>query len=667
MLELIKSDPWLLPYEDVIEGRYRSIQAKEAELIDDGVGGLSDFATGYLYFGLHRSEDGWVIREWAPNATGIYLLCDASNWEKSEAYAFHYTEHGVWTLSLPHEALHHGDHYKFLVTWNGGSGERLPAWARYVVQDPDTYLFTAKVWEPEQPYAFRHPRAARKDEPLLIYECHIGMAVEEERVGTYREFTENILPKVVKKGYNAIQLMAIMEHPYYGSFGYQVSNFFAPSGRFGTPDELKELIDTAHGMGLLVIMDLVHSHAVLNETEGISRYDGSFTQFAHADGRRIHPQWHSMCFDYGKNEVLHFLLSNCKYWLEEYRFDGFRFDGVTSMLYLDHGLGKSYTSYDDYYNGGQDTDAIVYLSLANRLIHEVYPEAVTIAEEVSGMPGLALPIEKGGYGFDYRLAMNIPDFWIRLIKEYKDEDWKPGEIWWQCTNRRMNELSINYSESHDQAMVGDKTIIFRLMDKEMYSHMDRADDNGVVARGMALHKMIRLVTLTTMNGGYLNFMGNEFGHPEWIDFPREGNGWSHKYARRQWSLEENGYLKYGQLGDFDRALIQLVRSEPHFHRLALRQLWDQSADQVLAYARGNYLFVFNFHPFVSHVDYRILAPAGKYRVLLCTDEAQFGGKGFVDLTISHFTIPDEDHEEEDKGWLSLYLPSRTAMVLLKEK
>lgn len=665
MLDLLKKDPWLEPYADAINGRYKAVQQKESELIAGTGGSIADFASGHLYFGLFREDSQWVIRESAPNATSIHFLCDENHWRRSEDYAFKALENGVWELKLPLQKLHHGSHYKLLIAWDGGEAERIPAWSRYVTQDPHTHLFSAVVWSPEEPYHFKHPRAILHEEPLLIYEAHVGMATEEERVGTYKEFTENILPMVRDKGYNAIQLMAIMEHPYYGSFGYQVSSFFAPSSRFGTPDELKELIDTAHSMGLLVIMDLVHSHAVRNEVEGIARYDGTYSQFFHTGERMIHPLWDSMCFDYGKNEVLHFLLSNCKYWIEEYQFDGFRFDGVTSMLYYDHGLEKAYCTYDDYYNSGQDVDAITYLTLANKVIHEVYPHAITIAEEVSGMPGLALPFEEGGYGFDYRLAMNIPDFWIKLIKEKPDEEWKPGSIWWQCTNRRKDEKSISYVESHDQALVGDKTVIFRLIDKEMYWHMNKDDNNLIVARGVALHKMIRLVTLTTINGGYLNFMGNEFGHPEWIDFPRQGNGWSHKYARRQWSLEQNGFLKYEQLGDFDREMLALIRSIDNFEEIEIQQLWEKSDDQVLAYQRGDYIFVFNFHPTESHVDYTFPAPHGKYEPILCTDEVRFGGHGLIDMETEHFTLYDPELNYDGRGWISLYIPARTAFVLQK--
>lgn len=667
MLGIIKNDPWLTPYTKAIEGRHNYYQERLSHLTKGGKLTLSEFATGYLYFGLHKTEKGWVLREWAPNATEIFLVGTFTNWQRQEAFRFNRIEHGVWEVNVPLEHMKHGDLYKLLVSWNGGSGERIPAWCRRVVQDHETLIFSAQVWDPTETYQFKHTSFTPDTSPLLIYETHVGMSTQEERVGTYNEFRENILPRVKENGYNAIQVMAIQEHPYYGSFGYHVSNFFAPSSRNGTPEELKQLIDAAHDLGIAVIMDIVHSHAVKNEAEGIACIDGSTDLYFHSDpARRNHSAWDSLCFDYGKDEVLHFLLSNCKYWLEEFKFDGFRFDGVTSMIYLSHGLGESFTEYGDYYNAGQDGDAICYLTLANQLIHEVNPHAITIAEEVSGMPGLALDIPSGGYGFDYRMAMNIPDYWIKIIKEQKDEDWSPSSIWWETTNRRSDEKTISYAESHDQALVGDKTIIFRLIDSDMYWYMSKwMESSTKVDRGIALHKMIRLVTATTMNGGYLNFMGNEFGHPEWIDFPREGNNWSHKYARRQWNLAEDSNLKYHYLGDFDRAMIRLIRSVPNFQASSLEKLWDKDGDNILAYVREDLLFVYNFHPKESYIDYGILAPQGEYEVVLDSDDLKFGGFGRNDSSIHHFTHYDPLHAKEKKGWLKLYLPARTAIVLKK--
>lgn len=667
MLKLIKNDPWLEPYADAIEGRYNYVIERESDLTQGGKMSLSEFASGHLYFGLHKNSRSWVFREWAPNATAIFIVGDFNGWQKQEEYRLQRKVNGQWELKVPLKGMKHGDLYKLIVEWDGGEAERIPAWATRVVQDHHTKIFSAQVWDPKEPYKFKKKSFKPKTDPLLIYECHIGMATEEEKVGTYEEFRINVLPRIKEDGYNAIQIMAIQEHPYYGSFGYHVSSFFAPSSRFGTPDELKHLIDDAHALGIAVIMDIVHSHAVKNEVEGLGRFDGSFSQYFHTGERREHPAWDSLNFNYGRNEVVHFLLSNCKYWLEEFKFDGFRFDGVTSMLYYSHGLGDDFVGYGDYFNGNQDGDAIAYLTLANKLIHEVNPKAITIAEEVSGMPGLAAKIKDGGYGFDYRMAMNIPDYWIKIIKERKDEDWHPTGILWELTNRREDEKTISYAESHDQALVGDKTIIFRLVDADMYWYMSKLYGSSYLTdRGIALHKMIRLATVSTMNGGYLNFMGNEFGHPEWVDFPREGNGWSHKYARRQWSLADNHDLKYHYLGDFDKDMLRLITSVKHFQKLPVIRLWDKDEDQILAYMRGDLIFVFNFSPNRSFFDYGFLAPQGKYKVILDTDDSIYGGNSLVNHSIEHFTEEDELYKKDEKGWLKLYIPARTAFVLKKE-
>ena len=672
---LITRDKYLEPFEEAIQRRHDHALWKINELTRNGEVSLSDFANGYQYFGLHQLKDGWVFREWAPHATDIFLVGDFNNWTESESYKCNrIAGTGNWELYLPLDAISHGNLYKMHVKWEGGSGERIPAWATRVVQDDITKIFSAQVWAPKEEYQWKDNRFCLeeskkkrtftpKKDPLLIYECHIGMAQDAEKVGTYTEFKDNILPRIASAGYNAIQIMAIQEHPYYGSFGYHVSSFFAPSSRCGTPEELKELIDTAHQMGISVIMDIVHSHAVKNEVEGLGNIAGDPNQYFYSGERREHPAWDSLCFDYGKNEVIHFLLSNCKYWLTEYHFDGFRFDGVTSMLYYSHGLGETFTGYQDYFNGHQDDNAICYLTLANELIHQVYPKAITIAEEVSGMPGLAAKFKDGGYGFDYRLAMNIPDYWIRTIKEKKDEDWKPSSIFWEVKNRRADEKTISYCESHDQALVGDKTIIFRLIDADMYWHFKRGDETNLVHRGIALHKMIRLVTLGSINGGYLNFMGNEFGHPEWIDFPREGNGWSHKYARRQWNLVDNEDLDYHFLSDFDRAMIKVVKSEKRFNLTPVEEVWHNDGDQVLAFKRGKLLFVFNFSPTQSFTDYGLLVKAGEYEVVLNTDAKDFGGNGLADDNVKHFTNYDPLYEKVGKGWLKLYIPARSAIVL----
>ena len=665
-LKIVKNDSWLKPYNEAIEGRHNFVLSKMDALTQNGKITLSEFANGHEYFGLHQTDTGWVFREWAPNAIAIYLVGDFSNWKEMSKYRLKRLKGtGNWEIVLPKNALHHLDLFKMKVYWEGGEGERIPAWATRVVQDEETKIFSAQVWAPEKPYKFAKKTFRPNRDPLLIYECHIGMSQDAEKVGTYNEFRENVLPRVIKDGYNCLQIMALQEHPYYGSFGYHVSSFFAASSRFGTPDDLKRLIDEAHQNGIAVILDLVQSHAVKNELEGLGNLAGDPCQYFYSGGRREHPAWDSLCFDYGKDEVIHFLLSNCKFWLNEYHLDGFRFDGVTSMLYYSHGLGEAFCGYGDYYNGHQDDNAICYLTLANELIHQVNPRAITIAEEVSGMPGLAAPFKDGGYGFDYRMAMNIPDFWIKIIKEQTDENWKPSSIFWELTNRRADERTISYCESHDQALVGDKTIIFRLIDADMYWHFRKGDENGTVHRGIALHKMIRLVTASTICGGYLNFMGNEFGHPEWIDFPREGNGWSCKYARRQWNLVDNKDLCYHYLGDFDQAMLKVLTSEPKIERLPVQEIWHNDGDQILAYSRGDLLFVFNFSPTRSYTGYGFMVPEGKYNVVLNTDAKAFGGNGLADDSVEHFTNFDPLLKPDGKGWLQLYIPARSAVVLRK--
>ena len=683
-LKLIQSDPYLEPYADAIQGRYDYALRKEQEIT--GGKPLDEWATGYLFFGLHKQPKGWVLREWAPNATAIYVKGDMNGWQKDEKYRLQPIGNGVWELQLPEEAMQHGQLYKLLVEWQGGYGERIPSYCRRVVQDEQTKIYSAQVWNPSVGVTGDGLRVTGKrfkglkaGEPLFIYECHIGMGGDAEKVSTYEEFRVNVLPRIAKLGYNCVQIMAIQEHPYYGSFGYHVSNFFAASSRFGTPEELKALIADAHSRGMAVIMDIVHSHAVKNELEGLGNFDGTPYQYFHDGGRREHPAWDSLCFNYGKPEVLHFLLSNCKFWLDEYDFDGFRFDGVTSMMYLSHGLGEDFNGYGSYFNGNEDGDAICYLTLANKLIHQVKKHAITIAEDMSGMPGLACPQKDGGVGFDYRLAMGIPDFWIKYIKEVKDEDWKAGHILYEMTNRRQDEKTISYAESHDQALVGDKTIIFRLIDADMYWHFEHGHSTYMVDRGIALHKMIRLITASTINGGYLTFMGNEFGHPEWIDFPRQGNGWSYKYARRQWSLVDNPNFYFSDLNRFDEAMVHLLEENLHgvkdqngLHLPWVYKLWDNEGDQVVAYQRGDLVFVFNWNGVKSFSDYGILAPEGKYQVVLNTDAKEFAGFGLSDDSVEHFTQHDPLYEAPDpnsgekKGWLKLYLPARSAVVLKRQ-
>ena len=659
-MKLLEYDSWLKPFENQILARRENYRSK-LDYINSKWGSLYNFASNHLYLGLHKGQNEWVFREYAPNAKEIYIVGDFSNWKPITQFKLNRLEKkGIWEIRLPAEILKHGDLFKLWMVWKDGAAMRIPAYTTRTEQDHVTKLFCAQVWESKQ-FNWSDKKLIPEIQIPLIYEAHTGMAQEEGKVGTYNEFTEKILPRVKNAGYNILQLMAIQEHPYYGSFGYHVSNFFAASSRFGNPEDLKNLINEAHNSGIAVIMDIVHSHSVKNEEEGLSCFDGTEDLYFYPGAKGFHPAWDSRCFDYGKDEVLAFLLSNCRYWIEEFHFDGFRFDGVTSMLYNDHGLERDFTSYSDYFNNSTDDYAITYLTLANKLIHSIKPNAVTIAEDMSGFPGTGALPEDDGLGFDFRLSMGVPDFWIKIIKENTDENWSVGKIFHELVQRRPEEKIVAYAESHDQALVGDKTIFFRLADKEMYESMAKNKPSLIIDRAIALHKLIRLITLTTAYSGYLNFMGNEFGHPEWIDFPREGNGWSYKYARRQWSLQDNETLKFEWLCAFDRKMIEFVKKynilkEPH-----IQLYYANEKNQVLGYERAGFLIVFNFSPNNSYSDYAIPVNQGKFKTVLNSDSPEFGGFNRVDNSIVHFSSPIPSNRY--KHHLKLYLPSRTALVL----
>lgn len=653
MKKIYETDPYLAPYKDAIEKRHERILEERDKIALDG--SLADGLNNHLYYGLHRDADGsWVFREWAPNASRIYLIGEFNNWRRTAAYSLNPIGGGNWEIRLPAMFLHHQELYKLFIEWPGGGGERLPSYVRRVVQDPVTKVFCAQVWEPDEQYQWKNARPGARPHPL-IYECHIGMSSEEEKVATFEEFRVNVLPHIEALGYDTIQIMALQEHPYYGSFGYQVSNFYALSSRFGTPEEFKHLVDDAHARGIAVVMDIVHSHSVDNEAEGLSLFDGREDLYFYKGPQGHHPAWGSRCFDYGKSETKYFLLSNCKFWMEEYHLDGFRFDGVTSMLYWDHGLGKDFVGYDNYFNAGVDDNAVTYLALAAMLVKEIDPDGITIAEDMSGMAGLAAPFEAGGLGFEFRMAMGVADHWIKWLKEKTDDQWSMGEIWWELTNKREDEKTISYAECHDQALVGDKTLIFRLIDKEMYTSMNIDSKSIVVDRGIALHKMIRLVTIATAGDGYLTFMGNEFGHPEWIDFPRAGNGWSYKYARRQWSLCKPDYLRYKYLMNFDSDMIHLFRKE---NLLAYKPELIRADEEkkVLIFRRKNYIFALDFNPSESFTGYAVEAPEGDWELELDSDEKRYDG----------FSRLKEGEVHHSDTGITMYLPSRCALVFRRK-
>ena len=670
MYAILDKDPWLMPHRMDIDLRMNKYAELRGVLLSKG-GTLSELANAHLYYGFHRTTDGWVYREWAPGADELYLVGDFNFWNPT-ANPLKRLDGGAWEIHLAgHDSLKHESRVKVRVVSRGVSQDRIPIYINKVEQDPVSKDFFGQVWDWLGGGRFKWTddkwmdgESCNEDdcESLLIYEAHIGMAQEKEDYGTYKEFTENILPRIKKSGYNAIQLMGVMQHPYYASFGYHVSNFFAPSSWFGSPDDLKELIDTAHNMGLRVLMDIIHSHSVSNTREGINEFDGTDYQFFYAGPRGDHPAWGSKLFNYGKYEVIHFLLSNVKFWIEEFHFDGFRFDGVTSMIYQDHGLGTAFDHYGKYFGLNTDIEALNYLQLVNDLIDEIDPSIVTIAEDMSGMPGMCLPVSDGGIGFDYRLSMGIPDYWIKNLKTKSDEQVSMWEMWHELTTRRPYEKNIGYCESHDQALVGDKTIIFWLADKEMYDKMSVFSESADIDRAIALHKMIRFVTLILGGEGYLNFMGNEFGHPEWIDFPREGNNWSFKYAHRKWSLCDSDHLKYKYLAEFDTGMLKHVTKHPVLGAWDLASLWCDDVDKILAFRKGGLIYLFNFNPVRSFEGYELpVIDPGTYRVVFNSDKEAFGGFGRISDSYEYHT--ENLSNKQCGAGIRIYSPARTVIVL----
>ena len=658
MYRILELNPQLEPFSGDIDLRMHLYRSTKKRILSEGQS-LNDFANAHLYFGFHHVDGGWYYREWAPSAYQLYLEGDFNGWNQT-SHPLTNLGNGSWELYLPgDDALWDGCKVKTVVDANLTRTEHIPLYARRVVQNKQTITFECEVVDDRKIFPWTDKDFVGEDE-LYIYEAHVGMAQEEGKVSSYREFADHILPRIHKAGYNTVQLMAIMEHPYYGSFGYQVSNFFAASSWFGRPEELKYLVNKAHAMGIRVLLDVVHSHAVKNTAEGINMFDGTTWQFFHDGPKGDHPAWGTKCFDYGKTGVIHFLLSNLKFWMTEYHFDGFRFDGVTSMLYHDHALGTDFTSDGKYFSYNTDTDAVTYLQLANELIRQVNPKAITIAEDMSGMPGMCLPIADGGIGFDYRLGMGLPDMWVKAVK-IQDEFWDINQMWGSMCLRRPGEKTVAYVESHDQALVGDQTMIFRLAGANMYTDMNKDCHNPVIDRAIALHKMIRLFTLSGGGEAYLNFMGNEFGHPEWIDVPREGNGWSFHYCRRQWSLKDNGMLKYQWLGDFDEDMVRLTKENRIFDQRMADLLLMKAPEQTLAYYRHGLVFVFNFH-FGNSLN-NVLVPVrqpGEYTVVLSTDDEKYGGFG----NVAKKTYATKRFDGRD--YIELYIPARTGFVL-KEK
>ncbi|VDM53022.1 unnamed protein product [Angiostrongylus costaricensis] len=662
---LLKLDSWLYDFQPEICRRYGVFLEFQKKI--EECGGIEHFTEGYKHFGLIVQPDNSVLcHEWAPGADQLALIGDFNGWNR-ETHKYKREDFGKWRLVVPPNpdgscAIPHSSIVKIAVTKDGKTMDKLSPWAAYVTRPKETVVYHQQFYNPPDKYQLRHPRPPRPAS-LRIYEAHVGISSWEGKVNTYRAFADDVIPRIVKQGYNTIQLMAVMEHVYYASFGYQVTSFFAPASRCGPPDDVKYLVDKAHSMGLTILLDVVHSHASKNVADGLNEWDGTDSCYFHSGPRGTHTLWDSRLFDYTQIETLRFLLSNLRWWIEEYGFDGFRFDGVTSMIYHSHGMNDDFGGgYPMYFGLNADTDSLIYLMLANDFLHKKYPQIITIAEEVSGMPALCRPVAEGGQGFDYRLAMALPDMWIKILKHMKDEDWSMNEVVHTLENRRYGEANVAYAESHDQALVGDKTIAFWLMDKEMYDFMSITTSfTPIIERGIALHKMIRLLTMALGGEAWLNFIGNEFGHPEWLDFPRFGNNESFHYARRQFNLADDGNLRYKFLNLWDEEMNRLEESTGFLHKGPGYVSWKHDGDKMICFERAGVLFVFNFHPFKSFPDYKVgVEVPGIYKLVLNSDEERFGGHNRLQLGSEHHSFPEGYAGR--RNHVLVYAPARTCLV-----
>lgn len=668
-------DPELAPYRDFFLQRCSRFE-QEKTRIEKNFGSLKAYSDIYTHFGPHliKGKDGnfWRWREYMPHATEIWLTTSKLNFKRNAQYRFTNKGNGEFELTLPQEALPHGEYVELRVQGpmppqksDGSIPElpvpmrRVPAFAQWVEQDPHVpEQWCARIWAPENPYQFKHHRRGLLQFPR-IYEAHVGMAQSSlqhfgESVGTYDYFRRFVLPRIREDGYTAVQLMGILEHPLYKSFGYQVSSYYAPSSRYGNPDQFKELVDAAHGLGLAVILDITHGHACANTEQGLACYDGSNYFFS-----AKYNQWGTPSFDYGNEMARRFLLSNCRYWMEEFRIDGFRFDAVGNMLYIDHGVNDSFSHVGRCFYGkdGQPREDVygeLYLCLANDLIHNMDEHAITIAEEFSGMPGLTCSPAEGGLGFDYRFAMGIPDFWAKAIENPKDM----GSMWYEMTNHRPYDRTISYVECHDQCINGDDAMIWRLLGDSMYRYMGASSETWNISRGLAFYRLMRLLTLTAADAGYLNFMGNEFGHPEWLD--------AEEHAHRQWHLADQPDLKYASLAAWDKAQLNILVGQ-HLDDFLQQPMFRFIHEdmRLLAFERGHLLFVFNFHETEPRENLLFAVTPGKYIEILSSDQKKFGGHGNLEITeppLEHFTTPLPHRPEGD---INLYIPPMVALVLLR--
>ncbi|XP_058788144.1 1,4-alpha-glucan-branching enzyme 3, chloroplastic/amyloplastic [Vicia villosa] len=554
----------------------------------------------------------------------------------------------------------HGSKYRVYFNTTNGPLERVPAWATYVQPELDGRQAYAIHWEPppEDVYKWKN-QSPKVPKSLRIYEAHIGISGSEPKISSFNDFTDKTLPYIKEAGYNAIQLIGVVEHKDYFTVGYRVTNFYATSSRYGTPDDFKRLVDEAHGLGLLVFMEIVHSYAAADEMVGLSLFDGSNDCYFHSGKRGQHKFWGTRMFKYGDVDVLHFLLSNLNWWIEEYQIDGFQFHSLSSMIYTHNGFASFTGDLEEYSNQYVDKDALLYLIMANEILHVLHPNIITIAEDATYYPGLCEPTSQGGLGFDYYVNLSAPEMWSTFLETVPDHEWSMTKIVNTLVSKKENaNKMLLYAENHNQSISGRRSLA-EVLFGEIDEHSEHYKES--LLRGSSLHKMIRLITLTIGGRAYMNFMGNEFGHPKRVEFPTSSNDYSYSLANRQWDLLEKDGV-HRDLFTFDKDMMRLDKNErvlsrgfPSFHHV-------NDSSKVISYVRGPLLFIFNFHPTDSYDSYTVgVEEAGEYQLILNTDEIKYAGQGILREN-QYFQRTISKRVDGHRNCIEVQLPSRTAQV-----
>lgn len=560
----------------------------------------------------HNGVDGTLFAVWAPSAREVFVIGSFNDWNRKSHRLFpRLDSSGIWEGFIPHVKV--GDIYKYLIlSEHGEELEKGDPYARSWEVPPKTasvvwesrYQWNDSGWMRER-HAYNSLQA-----PISVYEMHYASwrRHENHHSLSYREMAVELVNYLKEMGYTHVEFMPLMEHPFDGSWGYQICGYFAPTSRFGTPEDFKFLIDSLHNAQIGVLLDWVPSHYP-GDAHGLYRFDGSHL-YEHADPRQgFHPDWNSYIFNFGRFEVRNFLLSNALYWFREFHIDGIRVDAVASMLYLDYSRNEG-EWVPNIYGGRENLEAIDFLRALNASIYAEFPDVQTIAEESTSYPMISRPVDMGGLGFGMKWMMG----WMNDTLEYFKRD------------------PIHRSHHHN-AITFSLTYAFSENFMLPLSHDEVAHGKGSLLNRMPGDEWQRFAQLRalygymfTHPGSKLLFMGGEFG---------QGHEWNHDSQLDWWVLD---FPFHKGIQALIKALNQLLKSEPALYEENYSQSGFQWIDygdhqnSVISYLRLNHkgdeqlLVACNFTP-QTHQRYLLGAPEGRWKRIFSSDEEIFGGTG----------------------------------------